>query len=231
MGRRVIVRSSKQQQVTSTGTATTNKVSFNNRFLSLLFSSACDRSNTTTTTSQHILPLWQQQQKTSTATKNNFVVDENFVDVEAPECDDEIDSEDEEDLNFSLYDPEILRARIIRPLPRKHESVYGGELVLTCLTSVLFPVDIEWFLNGEIIEPTLDGRVYFTEDRRQLVVAYVTHEDEGTVEVIARNRFGSEHSRCTLRIMKRTRAATDVTLAKPRDLDTTKRSKSVLHNT
>ena len=180
--------------------ATTQKhkiVTFN-KFISLMVS-ACDPKSSI---------LWQKN--------NNFVADENFVDVEVPENEDDNSDNDDDELSFSLYNPEILRARIIRHLPTKQESLYGTELVLTCLTTVLFPVDIEWFCNGDVIEPTLDGRVYFTEDRRQLVVTYLTYEDEGTIEVIAHNRFGSERSRCSLRIKKRTRAAADSVLAKPR---------------
>ena len=191
MGRSITTSRTEQQKYKT--------INFNN-ILSLMVS-ACEPKNSI---------LWNQK------LKNNFIVDENFVDVEAPDDDDSDAENEEEELSFSLYNPEILRARIIRHLPAKREAVYGTELVLTCLTTVLFPVEIEWFLNGDAIEPTLDGRVYFAEDRRQLVVSYLTHDEEGTIEVIARNRFGSERSRCSLSILKRTRAATDPVLTKSR---------------
>jgi Immunoglobulin I-set domain. len=139
--------------------------------------------------------------KMKEANNNNFTCDEAYVDVELPEH--QIVDETETEMNFSLLDPEILRARIIRPLPKNKDSAFGAQLVLTCLTTVLFPVEVDWLLNGQLIEPSVDGRVYFNEDRRQLVILYLTYEDEGTIEVVARNRFGSEKSKCDLRVVRR----------------------------
>ena len=139
--------------------------------------------------------------KRTEANNNNFTCDEAYVDVELP--DNQIADESEPELNFSLLDPEIMRARIIRPLPKNQDSAFGTQLVLTCLTTVLFPVEVDWLLNGQLIQPTVDGRVYFNEDRRQLVILYLTYEDEGTIEVVAKNRFGSEKSKCDLRVARR----------------------------
>ncbi|XP_066915723.1 uncharacterized protein [Clytia hemisphaerica] len=108
--------------------------------------------------------------KTKDGTRN-FSTDDGYVDVDIP-SDDEYESENE--LNFSLIDPNILRARIIRHLPSEVTTKYGSPIVLTCLTTVLFPVDIEWTLNGTIIEPTIDGRIFF---RRPTTIIHFVFND------------------------------------------------------
>lgn len=122
-------------------------------------------------------------------------IDDGYVDIELP---DQMVDENENEMNFSLLDPNLLKARIITHLPKKHVTAIGAQAVFTCLTTVLFPAEVDWLLNGQLVEPTSDGRIYFSNNKRQLVILYMTSQEEGLLEVTARNKFGWEKSQCAL---------------------------------
>ncbi|XP_057302450.1 follistatin-related protein 4-like isoform X1 [Hydractinia symbiolongicarpus] len=130
-----------------------------------------------------------------------YTADESFVNIEMPvPC--EV-AEPEE--NFSCHSVDILKPRIITRLPKELQIKPGEHLRLVCLTTVLFPTELSWFLNGQLIKSTIDGRVTFDNKNRQLFIIAIDEEFSGVITCIASNRFGCDKSKCVVNVVKKCR--------------------------
>lgn len=125
-----------------------------------------------------------------------------------------------DEMNFTLYDERLFKPIIISHLPKKHLSALGAVAKFVCLTTVFFPVELKWYLNGLVLEPSEDGRVYFNNNKRELVILSLRKEDQGELVVIAENKFGVDKSRCSLKLysIKSTTAITTATVNTPTSL-------------
>lgn len=52
----------------------------------------------------------------------------------------------------------------------------------------------------QTIVPSHDGRMYFNNNKRELVILSLQEEDEGELKVVAENQFGRDESSCSLTI-------------------------------
>lgn len=107
---------------------------------------------------------------------------------------------DDADMNFTLLDEKLFKPIIISLLPKEYKSTVGAEAKFVCLTTVFFPVEVDWYLNGQRIEPSTDGRVYFNNNKRELVILSLRSEDQGNLVVMARNKFGVDTSSSLLKL-------------------------------
>ena len=120
--------------------------------------------------------------------------------------DDENDDDDDDDDNsttehFSILDPALFKPHIINALPKTYSSVIGAQAKFTCLTTVLFPVDCQWYLNGKLIDTfRSNGRIYTTNNNKTLVILSLREEDHGQLVMVAKNPFGKEKTKCRLSI-------------------------------
>lgn len=109
---------------------------------------------------------------------------------------------DTEEENFSLLNTNLFVPRIIATLPKLYKSVIGAQVQFSCVTTVLFPVECEWFLNGEFLDPLeSDGRFYYKDSRKTLVILSLREEDHGELVMVARNKFGKSTTKCNLTVL------------------------------
>ena len=129
---------------------------------------------------------------TTTANKNIKMVYEN-----SDEEDDEIITTE----HFSILDPILFKPHIINALPKTYSSVIGAQAKFTCLTTVLFPVDCQWYLNGRLVNKSRsNGRIYTTNNKKTLVILSLREEDHGQLVMVAENPFGKVKTKCRLSI-------------------------------
>ena len=102
--------------------------------------------------------------------------------------------------NFSYFPAHILKARLLIKLPQTLTLNVGDGLKLVCLENVLFPTEIEWYLNDVILSPTKDGRIVFENKKRELKILTVSKRDAGNITCIVQNRFGIDSTTCALKI-------------------------------
>ena len=95
----------------------------------------------------------------------------------------------------------LLRPRIVTPLPLKHQCKIGGELRLLCLLTGYPSIEINWYLNGELLEATEDNRIRFDNQKRLLVIKDLRYSDSGSITFEAKNKYGEELSSCLLEVV------------------------------
>jgi len=99
---------------------------------------------------------------------------------------------EEKDENFTLYALDILRPKIISRLPKIINVTKGQKVTLICLTTVLFPVEVEWYLNNTLIKPCTDGKICFRNKKRELCFTSINEDFSGVIKCIAKNTFGED---------------------------------------
>lgn len=87
------------------------------------------------------------------------------------------------------------------PLPLQTSNKIGTEVRLLCLLTGYPPLEITWYLNGEPLETSKDGRISFDNQMRMLVIKDLRPEDGGSVTFKARNKYGEVSSNCYLEVV------------------------------
>ena len=85
---------------------------------------------------------------------------------------------------------ELLRPKIVTPLPLQTTAKVGSEFKLLCLLTGYPTIEISWYLNGETLEESADGRVRFDNNRRLLVIRDLKESDAGSITFQACNKYG-----------------------------------------
>ena len=106
-----------------------------------------------------------------------------------------------EEENFTLFDKDLLKPRIITGLPESYDSIVGAQVTFSCVTTVLFPVECEWYINGQFIDDhSTNGRIYFKNGNKEIVILSLSEDDQGTLIMVAKNRFGKAKTTCKLNL-------------------------------
>ncbi|XP_066915722.1 titin-like isoform X2 [Clytia hemisphaerica] len=109
---------------------------------------------------------------------------------------------DDYTVHFSLLDPALFTPHIIKKLPSEYESVVGAQCQFSCLTTVLFPVECHWYLNGTLVDhESSNGRIYSKDGGKTLVILSLREQDHGKLVMVARNPFGKTKTSCRLNIV------------------------------
>lgn len=95
----------------------------------------------------------------------------------------------------------LLRPKIVTPLPLKQSIKVGEELRLLCLLTGHPSTQIQWYLNGEVLEETEDERIKFDNQKRLLVIKDLKFTDAGSITFEAKNKYGEESSNCLLDVV------------------------------
>ncbi|XP_002154246.1 myotilin isoform X1 [Hydra vulgaris] len=110
----------------------------------------------------------------------------------------EVEDDDEAEEDFSYFSKAYLQPRFLTQLPRNLSKTLGEKLEVVCLTSVLFPTEIDWYLNGIVLSNSADGRIVIENNARQLTFVFVKKTDSGKLVCIAKNKFGTDISMCNI---------------------------------
>ena len=138
-------------------------------------------------------------------TTTTTAINKNIKNVHGNRYDDDDENDDDDDNSttehFSILDPALFKPHIINALPKTYSSVIGAQAKFTCLTTVLFPVDCQWYLNGKLIDTSQsNGRIYTTNNNKTLVILSLREEDHGQLMMVAKNPFGKDKTKCRLSI-------------------------------
>lgn len=95
---------------------------------------------------------------------------------------------------------ELLQPTLVTPLPLQTSSKVGSEVRLLCLLTGYPPLEINWFLNGETVLASNDGRISFDNEMRMLVIKNLQIKDGGSITFQARNKYGEVSSNCYLEV-------------------------------
>ncbi|XP_065648006.1 follistatin-related protein 5 isoform X2 [Hydra vulgaris] len=112
----------------------------------------------------------------------------------------EVEDDDEAEEDFSCFSKAYLQPRFLTQLPRHLSKTLGEKLEVVCLTSVLFPTDINWYLNGILLTNSADGRIVIENNASQLTFAFVKKTDSGKLVCVAKNKFGTDISMCSIMV-------------------------------
>ena len=124
---------------------------------------------------------------------------------------DSIKNDDMTTEHFSILDPALFKPYIINALPKTYSSIIGAQAKFTCLTTVLFPVECEWYLNGQLVNKSRsNGRIYTKDNNKTLMILSLRDEDHGQLVMVARNPFGKAKTKCRLSIFEDESAISDV---------------------
>jgi Immunoglobulin I-set domain. len=93
---------------------------------------------------------------------------------------------------------ELLRPKIVTPLPVQTRAKVGSEFKLLCLLTGYPPIQINWYLNGELLEASEDGRIFFDNHKRLLVIRELRMCDTGSIAFQAINKYGDVSCSCYL---------------------------------
>ena len=115
----------------------------------------------------------------------------NLSNIEEPNK--EVDDKEED---FSCFSKTCLQPRLLTRLPYSLSKSIGERLEVVCLANVLFPTDIEWFLNDVLLSTSADGRILIENSSRQLTITSVKKTDSGKLACVAKNKFGVDISTC-----------------------------------
>ena len=97
---------------------------------------------------------------------------------------------------------ELLRPKIVTPLPLQTIAKAGSEFKLLCLLTGYPTIEINWYLNGELLNESGDGRVRFDNNRRLLVIRDLREEDGGSITFQASNKYGEVSSSSFLQVVR-----------------------------
>ena len=128
----------------------------------------------------------------------NYAMHNEYDDSEDSDDSDVVDTEE---LQFSMIDPAFFVPRIVKKLPKRYASVVGAQAIFTCVTTVLFPVECQWYLNGNLIEKSRTyGRMYTRDRGKTLVILSLREDDHGELAMVACNDFGKVRTTCRLKV-------------------------------
>lgn len=113
-----------------------------------------------------------------------------------------VNSTDDKDEHYSYYALELLKPRIVTPLPKEVFCNLNDKLNLVCITTVLFPTEVEWYLNGKSLKACENGIVFFENKNREVIFPRMTNECFGTLTCIATNMFGLDQCHCRIKLSK-----------------------------
>ncbi|XP_066930224.1 fibroblast growth factor receptor-like 1 isoform X2 [Clytia hemisphaerica] len=85
---------------------------------------------------------------------------------------------------------ELLRPKIVTPLPLQSSVKVGSEFKLLCLLTGYPTIEINWYLNGDLLVETEDGRIRFDNHQRLLVIRDLKPSDAGSITFHATNKYG-----------------------------------------
>lgn len=105
---------------------------------------------------------------------------------------------DDSEENYSYFSKTFLQPRFLTRLPSNLSKHMGEKLEVVCLANVLFPSDIEWFLNDVLLTTSTDDRIVIENNSSKLIISSVKKSDCGKLACIAKNRFGSDISICKI---------------------------------
>ena len=129
--------------------------------------------------------------KNHIAIKPSYSTDDAFVNI---------DVKYEPDESFTCYNVDLLKPRIISRLPKKLELKRGQKVELTCLTTVLFPTEVSWYLNDQLLNTTSDRRISFENRYQHIKIVPVNENDAGVISCVASNMFGKDVCECTIEV-------------------------------
>ena len=104
-------------------------------------------------------------------------------------------SDDEETGSY-----ELLKPHIVTPLPLQKTESTGEVLRLLCLLTGYPPLRIKWFFNGQLLKPSVDGRISFENNNRELVIKDLNILDGGSIVFQAENKYGEISTTCYLNV-------------------------------
>ena len=102
----------------------------------------------------------------------------------------------------SLGTYELLKPKVVILSPPNKINKIGDEVRFVCLLTGYPCSELSWYLNGDIIKPTKDGRIYFGNNLRELVIKSLKAEDNGNLLVHAENKYGEMYTSSNLKIEK-----------------------------
>lgn len=97
----------------------------------------------------------------------------------------------------------LLQPKLVTPLPLQMSNKAGAEVRLLCLLTGYPPLEINWFLNGEPLHQTGDGRISFDNQMRMLVIKDLQARDGGSITFQARNKYGEVSSNCYMEVISK----------------------------
>ena len=71
----------------------------------------------------------------------------------------------------------------------------GNNVTLSCNAAANPAPTISWIRDGSLVNSTINSRISFSEDNKQLTITNVSRTDNGEYQCVAENRVGSDTSK------------------------------------
>lgn len=104
------------------------------------------------------------------------------------------------EIDDALDSLDLLKPNIVTPLPMQQSGKAGSTIRLLCLLTGYPPLQIEWYLNGELISSLNDQRFSFENNTRALVIKDLKTQDSGSISFHAKNKYGEISNTCYLKV-------------------------------